>query len=69
MINASDNNLGPDRFAGLKALDLDYYNLQTTNPLIARPCLEILTFYGTELRLFGTKAFLPIRVINVAHLT
>ncbi len=31
--------------------------------------LEVLTVHGTELRLFGAKAFFPTRTINVMHLT
>ncbi len=33
--DTADNNLGPDRVAGPKALD-PYYFMQTTNPLIAQ---------------------------------
>ena len=61
-----DNNLGRDRFNRFKSLRSQL--LQTTNPVIARLCLEVLTVHGTELRLVGAKAF-PLLIINVAHLT
>ena len=57
-----DNNLGPDRLVGPKALDPNYCRQPTL-------CLEVLTVHGTELRLFRAKAFPPTHTINVAHLT
>ena len=44
-----DNNLGPDRLTGLKALDPNY-------------CLKVLTVHVTELRLFEAKVF-PILIL------
>ena len=61
-----DNNLGPGRLAGPKALDPNYCRQPT---LCLNLCLEVLTVYGTELRLFGAKAFRPTHTIKVAHLT
>ena len=56
-----ENNLGPVPFRRSK--DSRSQSLQTTNSLIARPdCLEVLTVDGTEMRLFGTKAF-PLLIL------
>ncbi len=50
-----DNNLGQERFGGPKVLD-PYYCRQPT--LWSHDlCLEVITVHGTELRLFGAKAF------------
>ncbi len=59
-----DNNLGLDRLAGPKALDLKYCR-QPTLWLHDLCCLEVLTGIGNELRLFGAKAFPPTHTINV----
>ncbi len=45
-----DNDLGPDRLAGPKVLELNYYRQ------------EVLTVHGTELRLFRSKAF-PLLIL------
>ncbi len=44
-----DNNLGPDRLAGHKALDPNYCRQPTLS--LHNLCLEILTAHGNELRL------------------
>ncbi len=64
----AENNLGPDRLAGLKALNLNYYRQLTL--LLHELCLEVLTVHVSELRLFWAKAFplLSTHTINVAHL-
>ncbi len=45
-----DNNLGPDRSAGPKALDPNYFRQPTH--WLHDLCLEVLTVHGIELRLF-----------------
>ncbi len=50
-----DNNIGPDRLRGPKALDPKYCRQSTL--YLHSICLEVLTVIGTELRLFGAKAF------------
>ncbi len=55
-----DNNLGPDRLEGPKALDPNYCRRPTL--LLHDLCLEVLTVHGTELRLFGAKAF-PLLIL------
>ncbi len=62
-----DNNLGPDRLAGPKALDPNYCRQPTLS--LHDLCLEVLSVHGNKLRLFGAKAFLPTHTINVEHLT
>ncbi len=62
-----DNNLGQDLFAGPKALD-HYYCKQPTLWLHVL-CLEVLTVHGTELRMYGAKAFPSTHTINVVYLT
>ncbi len=57
--------IGPDRLAGPNALD-PYYCRQPTLPLHD---LEVLIAHGTELRLFGAKAFYMLNTVNVAHLS
>ncbi len=51
-----DNKLGPDRFACPKALDHNYCR---------KPNLRLhdLTVHGTELCLFGAKAFAILKLI------
>ncbi len=55
-----DNNLGPDRLSGPKALDPNYFRQPTH--LLHDLCLEVLTVHGLELRLFVTKAF-PLLIL------
>ena len=62
-----DNNLGPGRMTGPEALDTNHLNNQPF--LLHDLCLEVLTVYGNELRLFPAKTTLPTYTINVAHLT
>ncbi len=50
-----DNNIGPDRVAGPKALDPNYFRQPTL--CLHDLCLEVLTVHGTELCLFGAQAF------------
>ena len=40
--------------------------LQTTNPLIARPCLGVLTVPGNKLHMFWAQVFPSTQTINVA---
>ena len=62
-----DNNLGPDRLAGPKALDPNYCRQPTL--CLHDLCLGVLTVHGIELRLFLGQGILPSHTINVAHLT
>ncbi len=62
-----DNNLGPDRLAGPKALDPNYCRQQTL--WLHDLYLEVLTVHGNELHVFGGKAFAPTHTIYVVHLT
>ena len=55
-----DNNLGPDRLAGPKALDPSYGRQPTI--WLYDLCLEFLTVHGIELCLFGAKTF-PLRIL------
>ncbi len=55
-----ENNLGPDRSAGQKTLDPNYYRYQTV--CLHDLCLEVLTVHGTDLRLFEAKAF-PLLIL------
>ena len=48
-----DNNIGPDRLEGPKALDPNYCRQPTL--WLHDLCLEVLTVHVTELRLFGAK--------------
>ncbi len=50
-----DNNLGPDRLAGPKALDLNYCRQPTL--WLHDYCLEFLTEHGIKLCLYRAKAF------------
>ncbi len=50
-----DNNLGPDRLAGTKALDPNYCRHPTL--WLHDLCLEVITVHGIELRLFWAKAY------------
>ena len=59
-----DNNLGPDRLAGPKALVPNHCRQPTLS--LHDLCPEV---HGTELRLFGAKAIPPTHTINVVHLT
>ncbi len=58
-----DNNLGPDRLTGPKALDPNYCRQPTL--WLHDLCLQFLILHGNELRLFGTKA----QTIKVGYLT
>ncbi len=62
-----DNNIGPDRFEGSKALDLNYCRQPTL--WLHDLCLEVLTVHGIELHLLRAKAVPPTHTINVALLT
>ena len=62
-----DNNLGQDSFTGPKALIPSY--CRQLSHCLHNLYLEVLTIHGTELRLFGAKAFPPTHTINVAYLT
>ncbi len=62
-----DDNIEPDCLECPKALDPNCCRQPTL--WLHDLCLEVLTVHGTELRLFGAKAFLPTHTINVAHLT
>ncbi len=62
-----DNNLGPDRLAGTKALDPNYCRQPTLR--LHNLCLEVLTVHGIKLRLFLGQGIPPTHTINVAHLT
>ncbi len=55
-----DNNLGPDRLAGPKSLDLNYSRQPTL--WLHDLCLEVLTDHGNELRLFGANTF-PLLIL------
>ena len=59
-----DNNIGTDRLAGSKALDPNYCRQQTL--CLYDTCLEVLNVHGTELRLFGAKAF-PLLILLVSR--
>ncbi len=59
-----DNNLGPDRLAGPKALNPNYYRQPTL--WLHDLCLEVLIVHGNELRLFGARAFSLTHTINVS---
>ena len=50
-----DNNLGPDRLAGPKALDPNHCRQSTLWLHVL--CLDVLTVHGIELHLFGTDTF------------
>ena len=52
------NNLGPDHLAGPKAQDPNYCRQPTL-------CLEFLTVYGNELRLFVAKAS-PLLILLIS---
>ncbi len=56
-----DNNLGPARLAGPKALDPNY--CRQTTLWLHDLCLDFLTVHGIELRLFGAKAF-PLFILS-----
>ena len=56
-----DNNLGPDRLVGPKALDPNYCRQPTL--WLHDLCLEVLTVHGTDLRMFGAKAFLLLIIL------
>ncbi len=55
-----DNNLGPDRSEGPNALDPNFCRQPTL--WLHDLCLKVLTVHGTELRLFGAKAF-PLLIL------
>ena len=60
-----DNNLGPDRLAGPKALEPNYCRQLTL--WLHDLCLEVLTVQGTDFRLFGAKAF-PLLILFMMHI-
>ena len=60
-----DNNLGPDRLAGPKALDPNYCRQPTL--WLHDLCLKVLTVHGTELRLFWVKAF-PLLILFMSRI-
>ncbi len=60
-----DNNLGTDRLASPKALAPNYCRQPTT--LLHDLCLEVLTVYGIELRLFWAKAF-PLLILLMSRI-
>ncbi len=55
-----DNNLGPDRLAGHKALDPNHCRQPTLWLHVL--CLDVLTVHGTELYLFGADTF-PLLIL------
>ncbi len=55
-----DNNLRPDHSAVPKTQDPNYCRQPTL-------CLEVLTVYGTELRLFVAKVF-PLLILLIYHI-
>ena len=59
-----DNNLGPDRLAGPKALYRDYCRQPTL--LLHDLHLEVLIVHGIELRLFWAKAFPLLLMLRIA---
>ena len=60
-----DNNLGPDRLAGPKAIDSNYCRQPAL--LLHNLCLEDLTVHGTELRLFNAKEF-PLVILLMSRI-
>ncbi len=60
-----DNNLGPDRLAGRRALDPNYCRQPTL--WLHDLYLEVLTVHGTELHLFGVKTF-PLLVPLISRI-
>ena len=63
---AIDNNLGPDRLAGPKALDPNYYRKPTL--WLHDLCLEVLTVHGNDLHMFGAKAYLPLLILSMSRI-
>ena len=56
-----DNNLGPHRLAGPKALVPNHS--EHPRLLLQDLCLEVLTLHGTELHLFVAKVFPPTHTV------
>ena len=65
-----DNNLGPDRSAGQKSLDPNYYiYIQISNPLFARPLSGSPNCAWYRVAPVWGPGIPPTHNINVTHLT